>query len=81
MEFEFPTYQINEDMTPVQPRIVISRPLTVDVMIQVDTENLSALGMFTPNFVLTVMKISSSLCHNYDSHTISQMPCVCIEIS
>ena len=60
MEFEFPTYQINEDMTPVQPRIVISRPLTVDVMIQVDTENLSALGMFTPNFVLTVMKISSS---------------------
>ena len=26
--------------------LVVSRPITVDVMVQVDTENLSALGMF-----------------------------------
>lgn len=66
MEFEFKTYQISEDMTPVQPMLVISRPLTVDVMVQVDTENLSAIGMFAvhqiccdsgKNFIITTYVI------------------------
>ena len=46
VQFEFRTYQISEDSSPVQPMLVVSRPITVDVMVQVDTEDLSALGMF-----------------------------------
>ena len=46
VQFEFSTYQIDENRSPVRPMLVISRPITVDVMVQVDTENLSAVGMY-----------------------------------
>ena len=53
VEFEFRTYQINEDENPVrnQPTLVLSRPLTVDIMVDLNTENLSASGMFGINNV------------------------------
>jgi len=53
VEFEFRTYQINEDEDPVwnQPTLVLRKPLTVDIMVDLNTENLSASGMFDINNV------------------------------
>lgn len=45
VEFESSFYQITENESPVQPMLVVSRPLTVNVTVQIDTQNLSALGM------------------------------------
>lgn len=70
VQFEFRTYQIREDSSPVQPMLVISRPITVDVMVQVDTENLSALGMlinmtvFAKTCVVRTSQFSASEIHN-----------------
>ena len=46
VEFEFRTYQYNESESPVQPMLVLSRPLTVDVTVELISENLSASGVF-----------------------------------
>lgn len=45
IQFKSATYQISENDSPVRPMLIVSRPLTVDVMVQVDAENISALGI------------------------------------
>ena len=45
VQFEFRSYIINEDRTPVEPFLVLSRPVNVSIDVVVDAEDLSAIGM------------------------------------
>jgi len=45
IEFELSSYTINEDRTPVQPMLVLSRPVNVAIDVIIDAEDLSAIGM------------------------------------
>jgi len=58
VQFEFSTYQIPESMSPVQPMLIVSRPLPLDVMVQVDTENLTALGIAICSHIITIFVYS-----------------------
>lgn len=57
VQFESSVYQTTENMSPVQPKLIVSRPLPLDVMVQVDTENITALGkcLHIINITITAM--------------------------